>query len=194
MALKKYELTDDEKQMLIDNDISIEHFRSRVNRGWTKQRALTQSVTKQRQYTNLTLDERKNMIRQGITESMYQQRLNNGWDEQVAKTKPPQKNANSHRYQQFNDYELEYLLINHISYKDFKNRRQLGWTREEAIFIPKGIKRHEVLKHDLYPLTREELKTIYQHATTVDTYRARRHMGWTKERALKTPKRLRRKA
>lgn len=59
--------------------------------------------------------------------------------------------------------------------------------REEAIFIPKGIKRYQILNHDLYPVTREELIIIYKNETTIDTYRTRRAMGWGKGEAMNTP-------
>ncbi|WP_373194642.1 hypothetical protein, partial [Mycobacterium marinum] len=58
----------------------------------------------------------------------------------------------------------------------------------EAIFIPKGIQRYQVLNHDIYPVTRKELITIYKNETTIDTYRTRRAMGWSKELAMTTPK------
>lgn len=136
-----------------------------------------------------SVDEMKEMMKKGIGLELYSQRLRHGWDKEKAQNTIPRNKYAQNNYKQFSEFELEHMIYNYISYMDYTNRRRLGWSREEAIFIPKGIKRYQFLKHDDYPLTRDELKEIYQNETTVDTYRARRVMGWSKESAMKTPKR-----
>lgn len=140
-----------------------------------------------------TVDEMREMMRKDISLSLYFQRVRHGWDNEKAKTKPPQYRKRSQVYNQFSDFELEYLITNFISHTDYVNRRRLGWSREEAIFVPKGIKRYQILNHKLYPVTRQELKEIYNNESTIDTYRARRFMGWTKDEAMTTPKRYKKK-
>ncbi|HHD0846056.1 hypothetical protein [Staphylococcus capitis] len=138
-----------------------------------------------------SVEETKLMMDKGISLELYIQRLRHGWDSEKAKNKLPRVKDSLNNYKQFSDFELEHLLHNFITYTDYKNRRNLGWSREEAIFIPKGIKRYQILKHELYPVTREELKLIYKNETTIDTYRTRRALGWDKEKAMFTPKKSR---
>lgn len=140
-----------------------------------------------------TVDEMKEMMRKNISLSLYFQRIRHGWSKRKAKNKPPQNRKRSPVYNQFSDFELEFMVMNFISHTDYVNRRRLGWSREEAIFVPKGIKRYQILNHDLYPVTRQELKSIYKNESTIDTYRARRFMGWSKDEAMKTPKRYKKK-
>ncbi|HCU7578097.1 TPA: hypothetical protein PB422_002502 [Staphylococcus aureus] len=132
--------------------------------------------------------EAKQMMSKGISLELYIQRIRHGWDSHKAMNTKPKNQDSINNYKQFSDFELEYLLNHSITYSDYKNRRRLGWSREEAIFIPKGIKRYQILNHDLYPVTREELIIIYKNETTIDTYRTRRAMGWGKEEAMNTPK------
>ncbi|HBI1187667.1 TPA: hypothetical protein ACF9H0_002442 [Staphylococcus aureus] len=132
--------------------------------------------------------EAKQMMSKGISLELYIQRIRHGWDSYKAMNTKPKNQDSINNYKQFSDFELEYLLNHSITYSDYKNRRRLGWSREEAIFIPKGIKRYQILNHDLYPVTREELIIIYKNETTIDTYRTRRAMGWGKDEAMNTPK------
>lgn len=140
-----------------------------------------------------TVEEMRDMTRKGISLSLYLQRLRHGWSQAEAKQKPPRNKKASQNYKHFSDFELEHLITNFISHVDYANRRRLGWSRQEAIFIPKGIKRYQVLNHDLYPLTREDIEIIYEHESTIDTYRARRAMGWEESDAMHTPKRYKKK-
>ena len=135
-----------------------------------------------------TVEEAKIMMNKGISLELFLQRMRHGWDFEKAKNQEPKNLTSFNQYKQFSDFELEHLLKHLITYTDYKNRRQLGWSREEAIFIPKGIQRYQVLNHDIYPVTRKELITIYKNETTIDTYRTRRAMGWSKELAMTTPK------
>ncbi|MDK7284306.1 hypothetical protein [Staphylococcus pettenkoferi] len=130
----------------------------------------------------------KKLMKKGISLDLYLQRLRQGWAEEKAQNEKPRKSDSFNNYKQFTDFELDHLIENHISYMDYKNRRSLGWSREEAVFIPKGIKRYQILNHDYYPVNRHELKIIYQHESTIDTYRTRRALGWSKDEALTTPK------
>lgn len=139
------------------------------------------------------IDEVKKMMKRGIGLDLYVQRLRHGWTEEKAKNEKPRKKDGFNNYKQFTDFELEHLIQNYITYMDYTNRRRLGWSREEAIFIPKGIKRYQILKHEKYPVTREELKTIYKNETTIDTYRTRLELGWSKKEAMTTPKRKKQK-
>ncbi|WP_113589826.1 hypothetical protein [Staphylococcus aureus] len=139
------------------------------------------------QYTP-SIVEIKEMMKRGISLDLYIQRKRHGWNENDAQKTKPRRKEGYENYKQFSDFELEHLMKNYITYMDYKNRRSLGWTREEAIFIPKGIKRHKFLKHELYPVTRQEFISIYKNNSTLDTYRTRRALGWDKESAINTPK------
>ncbi|WP_407807708.1 hypothetical protein [Staphylococcus aureus] len=135
-----------------------------------------------------SVKEARQMMDKGISLDLFLQRIRRGWDFDKAKTFKPRKHDSIDNYKQFSDFELEHILHHIITYTDYKNRRKLGWSREEAIFIPKGIQRYQVLNHDIYPVTRQELTTIYKNESTIDTYRSRMAMGWSKSKALTTPK------
>lgn len=130
----------------------------------------------------------KDMLRRGISLDLYIQRIRNGWSKEKAKTEKARKSITFNNYKQFTEFEIEHLIENQITYIDYRNRRRLGWSREEAIFIPKGRKRYQILHHEDYPINRHELKMIYQNESTIDTYRTRMALGWLKEKALTTPK------
>ena len=131
-----------------------------------------------------SVDKIKEMMKRGISLDLYVQRLRHGWSKKKAQTEKPRKSDTFNNYKQFTEFELEHLIQNQISYMDYTNRRRLGWSREEAVFIPKGIKRYQILHHEDYPINRHELKTIYQNESTIDTYRTRRALGWSKHEAL----------
>ena len=137
-----------------------------------------------------SVDKIKEMMKRGISLDLYVQRIRHGWSKEKARTEKPRKSNTFDNYKQFTDFEIEHLIENQITYMDYTNRRRLGWSREEAIFIPKGIKRYQILHHDEYPIKRQELKLIYQNESTIDTYRKRRALGWSKHQALTTPKKL----
>lgn len=151
-------------------------------------------MTQSNQSTNKvplpSVDKIKEMMKQGISLDLYVQRLRHGWSKEKAQTEKPRKSGTFDNYKQFTEFELEHLIENQISYMDYTNRRRLGWSREEAVFIPKGIKRYQILHHEDYPLERQELKIIYQNESTIDTYRKRRALGWSKHDALTTPKKV----
>ena len=184
----KHFITDEEYKILEKNGISVDVFKSRLRKKWSRKRALNQVVHK-RNIEPLPKDELLHMIKKGITYSIYRQRIEKGWAEHEAKTEPVIYKKGKNPYKQFTDLEIEYMVENYITYNDYKNRRKNGWSREEAIFIPKGIMRREIYKNELYPITSEDFKRIYQNGSTIDTYRTRRHLGWSHEDAITTPKR-----
>lgn len=184
----KHVLTQDEKHILERHHISKDVFTSRLRKGWSRERALTQPVKKRQSVPYLTKDEQHLMIQNGVTYSILKTRLNQGWSKAYAIQTPYRPKRKTNPYRQFSDLEKHYMVEHFVTPQMYQNRRHLGWTRDEAIFIPKDIKRHEIYRNKLYPITAEELSTICRNGSTVDTYRMRRHLGWSKEEAINTPK------
>lgn len=184
----KYHLTQKERQQLKDNHISKDVFTSRLRKGWTRERASTQPVKKRHTKPNLTKAEQLIMINNQVTYQIYQKRRDKGWSKKCAIETPYRPHSKVNPYQGFSDLEIAYMYEHHVTPKMYQNRRHMGWTRDEAIFVPKDMKRHEIYRNDLYPITSDEFSTICRHGSTVDTYRMRRHLGWSKKRAMTTPK------
>mgnify|MGYP006961461799 FL=1 len=185
---RKHFITDDEYALLEENGITEEVFKSRLRKKWSRHRALHQPVIKHQEFYIPKQQRLKMLVDLGITYSIYRDRREKGWSDKDAKTTPVHYKNGKSPYRQFNQRELECLVANYVTYSDYKNRRKIGWTREEAIYIPKGIKRYEIYENELYPITREDFIEIYNNGSTIDTYRKRRHLGWTHEKAKKTPK------
>lgn len=184
----KHHLTQEEQQLLTDNHISKDVYTSRLRKGWTKHRAMTQPVKKRNAKPQLTKAEQLTMIENQVTYQIYQERRDAGWSKACAIETPHESRGSKHPYRGFSDLETSYMYEHHITPKMYQNRRHMGWTRDEAIFVPKDMKRHEIYRNDLYPITSDEFSKICRNGSTVDTYRMRRHLGWSKKRAMETPK------
>lgn len=184
----KHRLTQEEQQLLTDNHISKDVYTSRLRKGWTKHRAMTQPVKKRNAKPQLTKAEQLTMIENQVTYQIYQERRDAGWSKACAIETPHESRGSKHPYRGFSDLETSYMYEHHITPKMYQNRRHMGWTRDEAIFVPKDMKRHEIYRNDLYPITSDEFSKICRNGSTVDTYRMRRHLGWSKKRAMETPK------
>lgn len=184
----KYHLSKSEQQLLKENHISKDVYTSRLRKGWSKKRAMTQPVKRRHLRPHLTKKEQLTMIDNQVTYQIYQARREAGWSKTCAIETPHKSKHKKHPYQGFSNLETSHMYAHHITPKMYQNRRHMGWTRDEAIFVPKDMKRHEIYRNDLYPITAEEFSTICRHGSTVDTYRMRRHLGWSKKRAMLTPK------
>jgi len=80
------------------------------------------------------------------------------------------------------------MVKNDITLAEYERRIDNHWTHAEAVLVPKNAKYPDILTNGLYPVTRADVIHIYRNANTIDTYRARRAMGWSKHQAMITPK------
>lgn len=85
--------------------------------------------------------------------------------------------------------DVELMKKNGITPVEYMRRIRSGWTHPESVLVPQNSRYPEILTEGLFPVTRREVNMIYYSNNTIDTYRCRRAIGWSKEKALKTPKR-----
>ena len=180
------DLTKQEIKISVSNEIPLNVLEKRLKKGWSVQRSInTPYVSKN---TNkMTDSDRLIMFLNGVSSQIYSVRQKQGWKhEDIINTvcKPSYKYIVSH----FKSHEMFALYINDMSVSGYKKRRKKGWGHKEAIFIPSDIAPETIQQGD-YPLTIDELETIYQHGSTLYTYRMHRALGWSKEKAMTIPKR-----
>lgn len=184
MVMKIPVLTKDDKQALYENDLTLSIVYKRLRKGWTKEKAINTAPEKRR--IEMTEEERYTMFYAGLQYATVKRRLNEGWSRVDAFTIPPDR---KHPLMgTFTDAEMHVMFINELTFVDFTNRKKNGWNRFECIYVPKGMPKNSVYT-GMYPVTIDELVTIYDSGSTLDTYRRRRAVGWSKEDAMTTPKR-----
>lgn len=179
-----YTLTEEQNKTRQANHISMDVFKSRIRKNWSKDRAITQKVHRPNVVDRKLKQE---LMRNGVTVNVYHTRLQNDWSYHDAiHTRPKGRNV---VFTYLTKEEIEFLIQNDLTFDDYKNRKFNGWSHEESIFIPKNVNRFDIYEHDIYPLTKSEVYKIFRNGSTIDTYRMNRAIGLSKEDAMRKPKR-----
>jgi|SRR5699024_2026947 len=179
-----YSLTEKQDEIRQLNGISQAVFKSRIRKKWSKQRAVSRPLAKPKRMDRQL---KQTLMRHGITMRMYHQRLQNDWSFQDAMTVEPKRNSTI--FSKLTHNQIQIMIENDLTYEDYQSRRNNDWTHEEAIFTPRNVVRFDLYEHELYPLTLEDIYTIFEHHSTIDTYRMNRALGYTHDEALIKPKR-----
>lgn len=146
MKVYDYYITPEEYEIASKNNISIDRVNQRVRvYGWSKERAITEKIRSQADYSDWWNILDKN----GINRQTFYYRVNNGWDIEKAATLPPMTNKeksdlliSKRKYRKYPKEIVELAKRNGISYKTFKTRVQnLKWNIIKAATTPVRTRR-----------------------------------------------------
>lgn len=180
--INRTNFTKDELETIELNGLSLATVRKRIYRGWQRSKAISKSNCKNKYVLN---EEDYNTLKSNnISSDVYFKRVKKGWNKEKALTKP-QKNYPPKYSRSFTDSEKRVMSINEIDVRLYTSRRGNNWSHEESIYIPREMSKNEITKGK-YPLSIDELKTLFENSSSLYTYRRRRELGWSKEKALTT--------